>query len=521
MRKLTPILGETAAVFISQGLIQLTTGAAGATLGGMQGAQWATAVDVNNRQLHPLEAYRIKQKAAVFADKYGISPELAEARLSQQVLRNSDTNHEKRLGPDDAQAQSFLKDNGLGKEMVDPSTGERFQMFTADAATRDDHAMFAQYAKRDATTRDELDRAYDPAFKPAGAPTIQGLSGSYAGALSGSDIALNDAARSRSSMLSEPPKVQWATLNQLRQSRFENQEKLKGVNQALETMVLSPANAERVTQLNKQKDALMFRDQFLLGAVRGQLENMSWSGSGLLVPGNYREWTEGMGMIAGAKVGSVTPGRISNGVSDIKEGVSKGLERVKAELGSGKAAQAEADALSAAKVEINANTDASFAGGVPVRPRDGQVPAGTAQVDTPIAKHLIEAEIKNYKGQPAAISGGHNMDNFNQALQANGGKVIGTQKEVASGIYQVEYRLPGTVGKNEFKTVYDPAKYSDQQMASMANEAVGRGIYQWNKSGMDKVPDVQFVDVGGVRFEVPISSFKGKVYAPTAFPSGR
>jgi filamentous hemagglutinin len=144
-----------------------------------------------------------------------------------------------------------------------------------------------------------------------------------------------------------------------------------------------------------------------------------------------------------------------------------------------------------------------------------------AQVDTPIAKHLIEAEIKNYKGQPAAISGGHNMDNFNQALQANGGQVIGTPKEVASGIYQVEYRLPGTVGKNEFKTVYDTAKYSDQQMASMANEAVSRGIYQWNKSGMGKVPDVQFVDVGGIRFEVPISSFKGKVYIPTAFPSGR
>ncbi len=97
--------------------------------------------------------------------------------------------------------------------------------------------------------------------------------------------------------------------------------------------------------------------------------------------------------------------------------------------------------------------------------------------------------------------------------------MIGTPKEVASGIYQVEYRLPGTVsGKTETKTVYDPAKYSDQQMASMANEAVGRGIYQWQKNG--GISTKEFVDVGGIKFEVPISSFKGKIYVPTAYPSG-
>jgi hypothetical protein len=193
-------------------------------------------------------------------------------------------------------------------------------------------------------------------------------------------------------------------------------------------------------------------------------------------------------------------------------GVVKGL--------SGGAGKVEADALTAARVEINANTDASFAGGVPVRPRDGQVPAGTAQVDTPIAKHLIEAEIKTNKlGQPIVVSGGHNMDNFNQSLQANGGQVIGTPKQVASGIYEVEYRLPGMrQGQVETKTVYDPTKYSDQQMASMANEAVGRGIYQWQKNG--GISTKEFVDVGGIKFEVPISSFKGKIYVPTAYPSG-
>jgi filamentous hemagglutinin len=181
----------------------------------------------------------------------------------------------------------------------------------------------------------------------------------------------------------------------------------------------------------------------------------------------------------------------------------------------------EAEELARARVENNANADASFAGGVPVRPKDGQVPAGTAQTDTPIGKHLIEAEVKLYKGQPSSISGGHNMDNFNQTLQANGGQVIGTPKVVAPGIYEIEYRMPGTVGKNPTKTVYDPAKYSDTQMALMANEAVGKAIYQWNKAGAGKIPDVQLVEINGIKFEVPISSYKGQVYVPTAYPSGK
>ena len=173
-------------------------------------------------------------------------------------------------------------------------------------------------------------------------------------------------------------------------------------------------------------------------------------------------------------------------------------------------------------MDNNASADSTYAGDVPVRPKDGTVPSGTAQADTPIGKHLIEAEVKTYKGQPSEIAGGHNMDNFNQTLQANGGQVIGLPKEVAPGIYQVEYRLPGTrQGETKTKTVYDPAMYTDTQMATMANDAVGRAIYQWNKEGTGKVPDVQFVTVNGVKFEVPISSYKGSIYVPTAFPSGR
>ena len=182
--------------------------------------------------------------------------------------------------------------------------------------------------------------------------------------------------------------------------------------------------------------------------------------------------------------------------------------------------QEQNDAIAKARVENGVNADSTFAGSIPIRPKDGQVLSGTTQIDTPIARHLIEAEIKTYKGQASSISGGHNMDNFNQTLQANGGKVIGMPKEVANGIYEIEYKMPGTVGKNPTKTVYDPTKFSDAQMASMANEAVGRAIYQWGKSS-GKVPDVQFVEVNGVKFEVPINKYKGQVYVPTAFPSGR
>jgi hypothetical protein len=176
-------------------------------------------------------------------------------------------------------------------------------------------------------------------------------------------------------------------------------------------------------------------------------------------------------------------------------------------------------ATAKARVDNNANADVSYAGGVPVRPRDGQVPVGTDQINTPIAKHLIDVEIKTFKGQPSSISGGHNMDNFNQAVRANGGQVQGAPKEVAPGIFEIEYKMPGTVGKNPTKTVYDPAKYSDAQMASMANEAVGRAIYQWNKNG--GINSKEFVEINGVKFEVPISSYKGQVYVPTAYPSGR
>ncbi|CAM8655721.1 Domain of unknown function DUF637, haemagglutinin putative [Comamonadaceae bacterium] len=254
---------------------------------------------------------------------------------------------------------------------------------------------------------------------------------------------------------------------------------------------------------------------------------------GFMTPGQRQEFAAAVESNDGTKVGKMLTdqtlalvGTISTvgGAAKATSLTATALREAAVASAAARAAKLEeAAAVAAAKVENGATADATFAGGVPIRPRDGMVTPGTAQLDTPIAQHLIDAGVKvdRRSGLANEITGGHNMDNFNSTLQANGGQVIGTPVEVAPGIYQVEYRLPGTTGKNQLKTVYDTARYSDQQMASMANDAASQAIYQWNKTGNGKVPATQYVTVNGVKFVVPISSYQGKVYVPTAYPAGK
>jgi Bacterial EndoU nuclease len=162
--------------------------------------------------------------------------------------------------------------------------------------------------------------------------------------------------------------------------------------------------------------------------------------------------------------------------------------------------------------------EADFAGRVPVRPRDGKVPSGTVPTDTPLGQHLIEAQVVG-TGKNATVSGGHNMDNFNATIQQSGGTEL-SRSEIAPGIYQIEYQLPG--GKVQPKTVYDPAKYSDVQMSDMASEAASKGLIRYQLTGIDE----QFVKVGDVTFRVPIAipgknfspTNPAKPYVPTAYP---
>jgi hypothetical protein len=471
----------------------------------------AQMVDTFNRQLHPDEAKIIAANAKKYADKREISLEQAIAELTQQAEQNFDSAWDARLGSDNPAALAFLKEIGLGKTMVDAMTGQSYQLFTADAAQRDNHAMFAQYSKSDPLVKAELDLAMNKAYLPKGAQVIAGVNGSNPGTFSGSDLALNDAARDYGDMRSQPAVVQQTVLAELRATRLDIAQQEAVLLEQLKALPLTPENRDRRADLQSQIDRLETRDFFLLKASQAQILDMG--SAGLLNPLKQAETVDGFGdALGGARLSG-------KGVSSAS--INGRINMLKGAVEEAKAAVAAEKAIVQVKVENGVNADAHFAGEVPIRPRDGVVEPGTAQIDTPIAKHLIDAEIKlNKQGQPTSVSGGHNMDNFNQALQVNGGQVIGAPKEVASGIYQVEYRLPGTrQGEIEIKTVYDPAKYSDAQMASMANEAVGRAIYQWNASG--GVSTKEFVTVAGIRFEVPFNKYKGQVYVPTAYPSAK
>lgn len=163
------------------------------------------------------------------------------------------------------------------------------------------------------------------------------------------------------------------------------------------------------------------------------------------------------------------------------------------------------------KVDPSMEPEANFAGQISVRPRDGITLAGTSQVNTPLGKHLINAEIVGRKNQKI-ISGGHNANNFYDILKANGGKVIGQPTTISKGITDLKYQLPN--GRIESKTVYDPKVYSDTQMATMANQAAAVAIRNFGVNGVTK----QTITINGIAFRVPIASHKGKLYVPTAFP---
>ncbi|MDO7467526.1 VENN motif pre-toxin domain-containing protein [Acinetobacter baumannii] len=169
------------------------------------------------------------------------------------------------------------------------------------------------------------------------------------------------------------------------------------------------------------------------------------------------------------------------------------------------------DSVNISKTSPSFEPEANFSGQVPVRPRDGVTAQGAKQVDTPLGNHLINGEIGGRKNAQV-ISGGHNVDNFYEILNANNGKVVGEPIQISKGITDIKYQLPN--GRVETKTVYDPKVYSDAQMATMANQAAAKAIRNYGVTGETK----QVVTINGITFRVPISSYKGKVYIPSAFP---
>jgi len=132
---------------------------------------------------------------------------------------------------------------------------------------------------------------------------------------------------------------------------------------------------------------------------------------------------------------------------------------------------------------------------------------GRGIVRTDLANHLVNTAVSGKQ-----ISGGHNLENFMQALKDASG-TISSKLEVAPGIYKIEYQLPSAT-KDAVKTVFDPKVYPE--MSSMANEAAHRALIQYQVSG----EALQEVIVGKLRFQVPVNIKNGEMYVPTAFPIG-
>jgi hypothetical protein len=139
--------------------------------------------------------------------------------------------------------------------------------------------------------------------------------------------------------------------------------------------------------------------------------------------------------------------------------------------------------------------DADFAGQLAGRPD--------------MVEHLTTAKISGKQ-----ISGGHDLNTFNDALAANGGAILGKPKELAPGIFYVEYSIKNSE-KSAFKTVYDPTIYPN--MPSMTVDAVNRGLVRYQIDGNLE----QLVVVNGVQFNVQVSLKPGSVPSVrTAYPVG-
>jgi filamentous hemagglutinin family protein len=334
----------------------MAAGIGGAAGGGnVAGVNAALNEDLNNRQLHPTEAALIKANAKDYAKQRGISVDQAEAELTQQAERNNDSAHAERLGANDPQAQAFLQTLGAGKTMTDGLTGQTYQLFSADQATRDNHAEFGQYAKTSPQVQQLLDKAYTSAYKPKDGQTIAGVNGSNAGALTGSDLALNDAARDYGHMRQQPAVVQWAVLGELRQERQGNLQNQLALTQELQQLNskgdTSATAAIRRGEILSQLTQLDTENTTLRQASVEQIRAMG--SAGLLKPVDQREWGEGSGSAIGASglgLKGVSTASIAGKVDMLREAV-KDTQAATA------AAKAEAQAVAKTTVEVNARAD--------------------------------------------------------------------------------------------------------------------------------------------------------------------
>jgi filamentous hemagglutinin len=133
--------------------------------------------------------------------------------------------------------------------------------------------------------------------------------------------------------------------------------------------------------------------------------------------------------------------------------------------------------------------------------------AGRGTIRSDLNEHVNNAVVSGKQ-----ISGGHNMVEFNKTLEDAGGTII-YKKEVANGIFEIQYQLPNG-SKVATKTVYDPEIYTN--MPEMATMAANKALIQYQLTG--KL--AQKVTIDGIQFDVPIKIQNGVPYIATVFPIG-
>ncbi|MPT29208.1 MAG: hypothetical protein E2602_20430, partial [Achromobacter sp.] len=177
---------------VSKVILNVVASAAGGATGGMSGASGASLADMYNRQLHPDEGSLIRKSAKRYAEKNGISVSQAEAELTAQALRQTDSWAAEHYD-ENQKARAFLAEIASGTQ------GPGFVYFDGNADASYGHALvFAGGIKENADLADLYDRA--GAWRQAGKRAPRNV-------LTGSNLALIEAAQDVDSFSTHPDDV--------------------------------------------------------------------------------------------------------------------------------------------------------------------------------------------------------------------------------------------------------------------------------------------------------------------------
>ncbi|BFM48204.1 CdiA family toxin C-terminal domain-containing protein [Marinomonas sp. THO17] len=215
---------------------------------------------------------------------------------------------------------------------------------------------------------------------------------------------------------------------------------------------------------------------------------------------------------------------VLKGEGQVKTGVL-GIEIVTSVVGAGKVVKVATDVAAKKAVEQASkkvdfvDTDSEMIGSIDVSMEpEANFAGNVGDVSDPsigsITEHMVEASVKGKQ-----IYGGHDSDNFYKILSEAGGEIKGSPDEIAPGIYEIKYTLPGKTYKNgsASKTVYDPEVYPN--MNKLADAAAHKALTEYQLTG--NVPDT--VDVGGIKFKTPVVIKDGGELpiVPTVYPVGK